>query len=93
MIVITSAKRRNKEKRDHEDQFHPMATNWTAYGMSGNGHTLLEPPVADDRLLTVTRPSNQIAFSWLGYEIPLFPDLGDLEWERGEANERLSGVL
>ena len=32
-------------------------------------------------------------FFWLGHEVPLFPDLGDIEWEKGEPGDVLDPVL
>jgi NAD(P)-dependent dehydrogenase (short-subunit alcohol dehydrogenase family) len=32
-------------------------------------------------------------FFWLGYEVPLFPDLGDLRWEEGVGSEELTEVV
>jgi NAD(P)-dependent dehydrogenase (short-subunit alcohol dehydrogenase family) len=32
-------------------------------------------------------------FFWLGYEVPLFPDLGDLRWEKGVGSEELTEVV
>jgi 3-oxoacyl-[acyl-carrier protein] reductase len=44
-------------------------------------------------LLSLDRGGPTGRFFWLGYEVPLFPDLGGLEWERGEGNEHLREVL
>lgn len=32
-------------------------------------------------------------FFWLGHEVPLFPDLGDIAWEEGDPGEGLERVL
>jgi NAD(P)-dependent dehydrogenase (short-subunit alcohol dehydrogenase family) len=56
----------------------------------------LEPsachPTADYLLdLEADGPTGR--FFWLGYEVPLFPDLGDIEWEAAEPGEKLRRVL
>jgi NAD(P)-dependent dehydrogenase (short-subunit alcohol dehydrogenase family) len=44
-------------------------------------------------LLTLDADGPTGRLFWLGYEIPLFPDHGDMEWEAGMGSDELTQVL
>ena len=44
-------------------------------------------------LLTLDADGPTGRLFWLGYEVPLFPDHGDIEWEAGSGSDRLRQVL
>lgn len=46
-----------------------------------------------DYLLDLDEDGPTGRFFWLGHEVPLFPDLGGLEWEEGVGNDALREVL
>jgi NAD(P)-dependent dehydrogenase (short-subunit alcohol dehydrogenase family) len=46
-----------------------------------------------DHLLSLDEEGPTGRFFWLGYEIPLFPDLDGIEWLEGRADERYAKVL
>lgn len=46
-----------------------------------------------DYLLTDAEDLNTGKFYWLGYEVPLFPDLEGVQWLEGIGNEKLRKVL
>lgn len=46
-----------------------------------------------DYLLNLDADGPTGRFFWLGHEVPLFPELGDVEWEAGEPGDELDPVL
>lgn len=46
-----------------------------------------------DYLLDLDRDGPTGRFFWLGYEVPLFPDLGDVRWMEGIGSEQMTRVL
>jgi len=32
-------------------------------------------------------------FFWLGHEVPLFPDLGDVDWEEGKGTDKMKKII
>jgi len=44
-------------------------------------------------LLSLSESGPTGCFFWLGYEVPLFPELGDLQWEEGVGSEELTKVV
>lgn len=59
-------------------------------------HAPMEPSVCHptvNYLLTIDEMGPTGRFFWLGYEIPLFPDLEGIQWLEGKADERLRRVL
>lgn len=46
-----------------------------------------------DYLLDLDADGPTGRFFWLGHEVPLFPDLGDIGWEEGDPGERLDRVF
>ena len=46
-----------------------------------------------DYLLALDRDGPTGKFFWLGYEVPLFPDLDGVEWLKGQGNNKLRKIL
>lgn len=46
-----------------------------------------------DHLLRLDRDGPTGRFFWLGYEVPLFPDLGDVQWMEGVGSDQMTRVL
>lgn len=46
-----------------------------------------------DYLLNLDEDGPTGRFFWLGYEVPLFPDLGDVQWMEGIGSEAMTRVL
>lgn len=46
-----------------------------------------------DHLLNLDEDGPTGRFFWLGYEIPLFPELGDVQWMEGIGSEQMTRVL
>lgn len=46
-----------------------------------------------DHLLTLDEDGPTGRFFWLGYEVPLFPDLGDVRWMEGIGSDAMTRVL
>lgn len=46
-----------------------------------------------DHLLNLDAGGPTGRLFWLGYEVPLFPELGDIEWERGRPSDELERVV
>lgn len=46
-----------------------------------------------DYLLDLDSDGPTGRFFWLGHEVPLFPDLGDIVWEEGDPGEKLDPAL
>jgi short-subunit dehydrogenase len=44
-------------------------------------------------LINAPAASNTGKFYWLGYEVPLFPDLEGVQWLKGIGNEKLTKIL
>ena len=44
-------------------------------------------------LLNLKKEDNNYGFYWLGYKVPLFPDLEGVKWLEGIGNEKLIKVL
>ena len=56
----------------------------------------LEPSVCFDTvdyLLNIDEKKEDGKFYWLGYEIPLFPELGDIQWLEGIGSDNLKKIL
>ena len=61
-----------------------------------NGQGTFSPEVCHptaDYLLSLDENGPSGRFFWLGYEVPLFPDLVGVDWLKGKANEKLRKVL
>ncbi|MFC4357685.1 SDR family NAD(P)-dependent oxidoreductase [Halobium salinum] len=89
MTVITA-----KEYASTNVKINLMSPGPCETEMAPNGP--LDPaechPTAD-YLLTLPEGGPTGGFFWLGYEIPLFPDLGDIRWEQGQGSDALQEVL
>jgi len=46
-----------------------------------------------DYLLSLDETGPTGRFFWLGNEVPLFPDLGDVDWESGTPSEQMTRVI
>jgi len=46
-----------------------------------------------DYLLDLNKSTSTGGFYWLGYKVPLFPDLDGVQWIKGIGNEKLEKVL
>ncbi|MFC7135315.1 MULTISPECIES: SDR family NAD(P)-dependent oxidoreductase [Salinibaculum] len=46
-----------------------------------------------DYLLSIDEDGPTGRFFWLGYEVPLFPELGDVQWMEGIGSEQMTRVL
>lgn len=89
-LTVTTA----KEHSDQNIKVNLMSPGPCRTEMAPDG--ALDPSVCHptaDYLLSLDESGPTGRFFWLGYEVPLFPDLGDIQWEKGVASDELRRVL
>ena len=89
-LTVTAA----EEWRDHDIRINLMSPGPCRTEMAPDGP--LDPSACHptvDYLLGLDSDGPTGRFFWLGYEVPLFPDLGDVQWLEGVGSEAMTRVL
>jgi short-subunit dehydrogenase len=89
-ITVTFA----KETADYNIKINLMSPGPVRSEMAPNAELLPEichPTV--EYLINADEKSDSGKFYWLGYEVPLFPDLEGVQWLKGIGNEKLKRIL
>jgi NAD(P)-dependent dehydrogenase (short-subunit alcohol dehydrogenase family) len=89
-LTVTAA----EEWRDHDIRINLMSPGPCRTEMAPDGP--LDPSACHptvDYLLGLDADGPTGRFFWLGYEVPLFPDLGDVQWLEGVGSEAMTRVL
>jgi 3-oxoacyl-[acyl-carrier protein] reductase len=83
-----------REYKHHNIKVNLMSPGPVKSEMSPNAELLPEichPTL--EYLLNSTESGDTGKFYWLGYEVPLFPDLEGVQWLKGIGNEKLKRIL
>lgn len=89
-LTVTAA----EEWRDHDVKINLMSPGPCRTEMAPDGP--LDPSACHptvDHLLDLDADGPTGRFFWLGYEVPLVPDLGDVKWLKGIASDEMTRVL
>ncbi|MBP3193952.1 SDR family NAD(P)-dependent oxidoreductase [Natronogracilivirga saccharolytica] len=89
-LTVTMA----KENREYNIKINLMSPGPVKSEMAPKAP--MEPEVCHptlDYLLQLPESGETGRFYWLGYEVPLFPDLEGVQWLKGIGNEKLKKVL
>ena len=89
-LTVTAA----KEWRDDNIKINLMSPGPCRTEMAPDGP--LDPAACHptvDYLLNLDGDGPTGRFFWLGYEVPLFPELGDVQWMEGIGSEKMTRVL
>ena len=83
-----------KELSKYDIKVNLMSPGPTKSEMAPDGPlspTACHPTV--DYLLSIDEGGPSGEFFWLGNQVPLFPDLGDVDWESGQPSEEMEEVV
>lgn len=90
ILTVTAA----EEWRDHDIKINLMSPGPCRTEMAPDGP--LDPSACHptvDYLLGLESDGPTGRFFWLGYEVPLVPDLGDVQWLEGIGSDAMTRVL